>query len=101
MDKLIRIEPIWVKNPKTGKELNVEPMFRLMNEECFSWGNMPKDLENRVSDVIEYIGKETVSSEFNNTELKMEDFQKIQTRQVNVLDNLIDMKDMFELMTER
>lgn len=101
MDKVIRPEPIWVKNPKTGKEVNVEPMFRLMNEEVFSWGNTPKDLKNRMEDVIEYIAKETVSSELDNLELQSEDFKKIQIRQVNVFDNLIDMKDMFEMMEER
>jgi hypothetical protein len=101
MDKLIRPEPIWATNPKTGKEVNVEPMFRLMNEEYFSWGNTPKDLENRVSDIIEYISTETISSEFNNLELKTEDFQKIQMRQVGVFHNLIEMRDMFELMMER
>lgn len=101
MDKIIRPEPIWVKNPKTGKEVNVEPMFRLMNDGFFGGINTTKELENRVSDIIEYIGTETVSAEFNNTELKMEDFQKIQIRQVNVLYNLCELRDMFELMKER
>lgn len=101
MDKLIRPEPIWAKNPKTGKEVNVEPLFRLMNDGFFGGGNTTKELENRVSDIIEYIGTETVSAEFNNTELQMEDFQKIQMRQVNVFYNLCELKDMFELMQER
>ncbi len=101
MDKLIRTEPIWAKNPKTGKEVNVEPLFRLMNDGFFGGTNTPKELENRVSDIIEYIGTETVSAEFNNTELQMEDFQRIQMRKVNVFHNLFELRDMFELMKEQ
>jgi hypothetical protein len=101
MNKIIRPEPIWVKNPKTGKEVNVEPIFRLINEGFFGGMNTTKELENRVSDVIEYIGTETVSAEFNNTEITMEDLQKIQIRQVSVLYNLHELKDMFELMKEQ
>jgi hypothetical protein len=101
MDKLIRPEPIWATNPKTGKEVNIEPLFRLMNDGFFGGRNTTKELENRVSDIIEYIGTETVSAEFNNTELQMEDFQKIQIRQVSVFYNLFELRDMFELMQER
>jgi len=101
MDTVIRPEPIWAKNPKTGKEVNVEPLFRLINEEVFEWGNTPKDLKSRIDDIIEYVGKETVSSEWNNTEFKIEDFQRISMRQINVFENLFELKDMFELMIER
>jgi hypothetical protein len=101
MDKLIRPEPIWVKNPKTGKEVNVEPMFRLMNEEYFSWGNTPKDLVERVSSTIQFITEETISNQLEDHELKTEDFKKIMFRQTSVISNLYELRDMFELMEER
>lgn len=101
MDKLIRPEPIWAKNPKTGKEVNVEPMFRLINEEYFSWGNSPKELEERVSSIIQFITEETISNQLEDHELKTEDFKKIMFRQTSVISNLYELRDMFELMKER
>ena len=101
MDKVIRPEPIWVKNPKTGKEVNVEPMFRLMNEECFAFGNTPKDLEERIDSVIQYIAQDTISNELEDSELDAGDFKKIMFKQSSQIYNLYELRDMFQLMKER
>ncbi len=101
MDKLIRPEPIWVRNPKTGKEVNVEPMFRLINEEFFAFGNTPKDLVERVSSTIQFIAEDTISNQLEDSELKTEDFKKIMFKQTFVISNLYELRDMFELMNER
>ena len=101
MDKVIRPEPIWVKNPKTGKEVNVEPMFRLMNDEIFEWGNTPKDLEERISSAIRYIVEDTISNKLEDLELEAEDFKRIMFKQSFEVANLYELKDMFELMAER
>jgi predicted RNase H-like HicB family nuclease len=101
MDKVIRPEPIWTKNPKTGKEINVEPMFRLMNKEVFSFGNTPKELEERINSAIQYIITDTISNELEDHELKTEDFKKIMLKQSSEISALYELKDMFELMKER
>lgn len=101
MEHVVKNEPIWAKNPKTGKEVNVEPLFRLMNENLFGWCNSPKDLESRIDDVITYIGRDTVSAQWNNTEMDLDMFHKISMRQVCIFESLNELKDMFCLMKER
>ncbi len=101
MDKVIRKEPIWVKNPKTGKEVNVEPMFRLMNEEFFAFGNTPIDLKERINSAIQFITEDTISNKLEDHELKVEDFKRIMFKQSFEVASLYELRDMFELMNER
>lgn len=81
--------PIWVKNPTTGKEYNVAPIFTQMNLHVFSSTESPRELELIIDSAIRYIGIESKSLYPEGNEMN------------TALHNLYELRDMFEAMEEK
>ena len=84
-----KLNPIWVKNPKTDKEYNIAPMFEIINHNVFSHSNSFKELELYIDESIRYIGIDSKSLNPEGDEMN------------TVLFNLYQLRDMFEAIDEK
>lgn len=88
--------PIWVKNPQTGKELNVAPLFRLMNENHFSLSGNRDELICHIDTTVRYIANDTVPDC-----LYSADAITLFRNQTNAFNSLYRLRDAFEEMEEK
>ena len=88
--------PIWVKNPETGKEINVEPLFRLMNEHYNSVSKNADELRCHVDTVIQYVANETVPEWLHSA-----DAVTLFRNQTKAFNSLYRLRETFEEMEER
>ncbi len=88
--------PIWVKNPETGKELNIEPLFRLMNEHHYSLSKNSDELKCHLDKVVQYIANETVPEWLHSA-----DAVTLFRNQTNAFNSLYRLREAFEEMEEK
>ena len=88
--------PMWVKNPQTGKELNIEPIFRLINEAFYSNSKNTDELIRHVDKAVQYIANES-SPVF----LHSADAISLFKNQTEAFNSLFRLRDAFKEMEEK
>ena len=87
---------MWVKNPQTGKELNVEPIFRLMNEEFYSDSKNTDELIRHVDKAVQYIANESSPACLHSA-----DAISLFKNQTEAFNSLFRLRDAFKEMEEK